>query len=155
MQSPDLTSPSLPGQAVLGGASMPAVDGVHPRLPRVADSCLDGLLGTTPVRPSSPMPVVPADSLAPELVRRDAPPPLAVAFWSAVVPAVGSSDRGVAVVLMVAGIAMFGVITASIAAYFVERRAEEDVASRLDQVIERLDTLEARLRADEREGQRS
>jgi outer membrane protein assembly factor BamD (BamD/ComL family) len=59
------------------------------------------------------------------------------------------------VVLMVAGIAMFGVITASIAAYFVERKAEEDVASRLDQVIERLDTLEARLRADEREGQRS
>jgi hypothetical protein len=52
---------------------------------------------------------------------------------------------------MVAGIAMFGVITA----YFVERKAEEDVASRLDQVIERLDTLEARLRADEREGQRS
>jgi voltage-gated potassium channel len=87
------------------------------------------------------------------------------ALWWAVttITTVGYGDRfpmspagrGVAVVLMVAGIAMFGVITASIAAYFVERKAEEDVASRLDQVIERLDTLEARLRADERERQRS
>jgi voltage-gated potassium channel len=87
------------------------------------------------------------------------------ALWWAVttITTVGYGDRfpmspagrGVAVVPMVAGIAIFGVITASIAAYFVERKAEEDVASRLDQVIERLDTLEARLRADEREGQRS
>ena len=36
------------------------------------------------------------------------------------------AGRGVAVVLMIAGIAMFGVITATIAAYFVEQKAEED-----------------------------
>jgi voltage-gated potassium channel len=87
------------------------------------------------------------------------------ALWWAVttITTVGYGDRfpmspagrGVAVVLMVAGIAMFGVITASIAAYFVERKAEEDVASRLDQIIQRLDTLDARLQADEQEGQRS
>ena len=46
---------------------------------------------------------------------------------------------------MVAGIAMFGVITATIAAYFVEQDAEEDLAARLDQVMERLDRIEARL----------
>jgi voltage-gated potassium channel len=56
-----------------------------------------------------------------------------------------SAGRGVAVVLMIAGIAMFGVITASIAAYFVEQRAEEDVAGRLDQIVERLDRIETRL----------
>ena len=43
-----------------------------------------------------------------------------------------SAGRGVAVVLMIAGIAMFGVITASIAAYFVEQKAEEDLAGRLE-----------------------
>jgi hypothetical protein len=51
----------------------------------------------------------------------------------------------VAVVLMVAGIAMFGVITASIAAYFVEQKAEQDLAGRLDRVLEHLDAIEARL----------
>ena len=55
------------------------------------------------------------------------------------------AGRGVAVVLMVAGIAMFGVITASIAAYFVEQKAEQDLAGRLDRVLERLDAIEARL----------
>lgn len=34
-----------------------------------------------------------------------------------------SAGRAVAVVLMIAGIAMFGVITATIAAYFVEQKA--------------------------------
>jgi voltage-gated potassium channel len=77
------------------------------------------------------------------------------ALWWAVttITTVGYGDRfplspagrGVAVVLMVAGIAMFGVVTASIAAYFVEQRAEHDLASRLDQLLERLDRLEARL----------
>jgi voltage-gated potassium channel len=45
-----------------------------------------------------------------------------------------SAGRAVAVVLMIAGIGMFGVITATIAAYFVEQQAEEDVASRLDRI---------------------
>ena len=55
------------------------------------------------------------------------------------------AGRGVAVVLMIAGIAMFGVITATIAAYFVEQKAEEDLAGRLDQIMERLDRIETRL----------
>jgi voltage-gated potassium channel len=80
------------------------------------------------------------------------------ALWWAVttITTVGYGDRfpmspvgrGVAVVLMVAGIAMFGVITATIAAYFVEQKAEEDVADRLDRLMERLDRLEARLMAE-------
>jgi voltage-gated potassium channel len=64
------------------------------------------------------------------------------------------AGRGVAVVLMVAGIAMFGVITASIAAYFVEQKAEQDLAGRLDRVLERLDAIEARLQPDEQEKHR-
>ena len=66
------------------------------------------------------------------------------------------AGRGVAVVLMVAGIAMFGVITASIAAYFVEQKADEDVAGRLDQIMERLDRIETRLpNEDEQHRERS
>lgn len=61
------------------------------------------------------------------------------------------AGRGVAVVLMLAGIALFGIITASIAAYFVEQKAEQDLAGRLDRVLERLDTLEAKLQSDEQE----
>jgi voltage-gated potassium channel len=60
-----------------------------------------------------------------------------------------SAGRGVAVVLMIAGIAMFGVITASIAAYFVEQKAEEDLAGRLDQIMERLDRIETRLPSED------
>jgi hypothetical protein len=48
---------------------------------------------------------------------------------------------------MIAGIAIFGVITATIAAYFVEQKAEEDLAGRLDQIVKRLDRIEARLAA--------
>lgn len=82
------------------------------------------------------------------------------ALWWAVttITTVGYGDRfpmspagrGVAVVLMISGIAMFGVLTATIAAYFVEQKAEEDLASRLDQIMERLDTIETKLSADER-----
>jgi voltage-gated potassium channel len=82
------------------------------------------------------------------------------ALWWAVttITTVGYGDRfpmspagrGVAVVLMIAGIAMFGVITATIAAYFVEQKADEDLAGRLDQIMQRLDTIEARLQEDER-----
>jgi voltage-gated potassium channel len=81
------------------------------------------------------------------------------ALWWAVttITTVGYGDRfpmspagrGIAVVLMIAGIAMFGVITATIAAYFVEQKAEEDVAGRLDQIVKRLDRIEARLAADQ------
>jgi voltage-gated potassium channel len=80
------------------------------------------------------------------------------ALWWAVttITTVGYGDRfpmspagrGVAVALMVAGIAMFGVITATIAAYFVEQKAEADVAGRLDLIMERLDRIEARLASE-------
>jgi voltage-gated potassium channel len=86
------------------------------------------------------------------------------ALWWAVttITTVGYGDRfpmspagrGVAVVLMLAGIALFGVITASIAAYFVEQKAEQDLAGRLDRVLERLEVIEAKLRSDEPEQQR-
>jgi voltage-gated potassium channel len=82
------------------------------------------------------------------------------ALWWAVttITTVGYGDRfpmspagrGVAVVLMIAGIAMFGVITASIAAYFVEQRAEQDVTDRLDRIMERLEDLSTQLDKEER-----
>jgi voltage-gated potassium channel len=62
------------------------------------------------------------------------------------------AGRGVAVVLMVSGIALFGTITASIAAYFVEQKTErDDLVSRLDRILERLDVIESSLQVDERE----
>jgi voltage-gated potassium channel len=70
---------------------------------------------------------------------------------------VSPAGRGVAVVLMVSGIALFGIITASIAAYFVEQKTEHeqgDLASRMDLILERLETIESRLPMDEREDQR-
>lgn len=93
------------------------------------------------------------------------------AFWWAAVTitTVGYGDtypvtpagRGIAVLLMIAGISLFGVITARVAAYFVEeeQEADDDVASKkLDAILERLSTLEqqnrelrAALRVDVRE----
>jgi voltage-gated potassium channel len=83
------------------------------------------------------------------------------ALWWAVttITTVGYGDRfpmspagrGVAVVLMIAGIAVFGVLTATIAAYFVEQKAEEDLAGRLDQIAKRLDRIEARLAAGQKD----
>jgi voltage-gated potassium channel len=70
---------------------------------------------------------------------------------------VSPAGRGVAVVLMVSGIALFGIITASIAAYFVEQKTEHeqgDLASRMDLILERLEAIESRLPVDAREDQR-
>jgi voltage-gated potassium channel len=64
------------------------------------------------------------------------------------------AGRGVAVVLMVSGIALFGIITASIAAYFVEQKGEQqdkDLTAQLDQVLERLQAIEAKLPVGEQE----
>jgi len=44
---------------------------------------------------------------------------------------------------------MAPVLTATIAAYFVEQQAEEDLASRLDQIMEQLDRIEAGMRPGE------
>jgi hypothetical protein len=53
--------------------------------------------------------------------------------------------RGVAVVLMVTGIALFGVLTATVAAYFVERDDERDQTLR--EILERLETIETLVHA--------
>lgn len=81
-------------------------------------------------------------------------------WWAATtVTTVGYGDRfpmspagrGIAVVLMVAGIALFGVLTAAIAAFFVEGAAKEEPGQQagsnfqLEQIIVRLDRIEARL----------
>jgi voltage-gated potassium channel len=82
------------------------------------------------------------------------------ALWWAVVTvtSVGYGDqypvtvagRAVAVVLMITGIALFGVVAASIASYFVEQDQDRRVESRMDEILTVLSRLEARLDAAER-----
>lgn len=82
------------------------------------------------------------------------------ALWWAVVTvtSVGYGDqypvtvagRAVAVVLMITGIALFGVVAASIASYFVEQDQDRRVESRMDEILTVLNRLEARLDAAER-----
>jgi voltage-gated potassium channel len=82
------------------------------------------------------------------------------ALWWAVVTvtSVGYGDqypvtvagRVVAVVLMVTGIALFGVVAASIASYFVEQDQDRQVEARMDEILAVLHRLEARLDAAER-----
>lgn len=77
------------------------------------------------------------------------------ALWWAVVTvtSVGYGDkypvtaagRAVAVVLMITGIALFGVVTASIASYFVEQDQDRRVEARMDEILTVLHRLEARL----------
>jgi voltage-gated potassium channel len=84
------------------------------------------------------------------------------ALWWAVVTvtSVGYGDtspvtaagRGVAVVLMITGIALFGVVTASIASYFVEQDQDRRVDERLGEVLAVLHRMEARLEALEGPG---
>lgn len=75
---------------------------------------------------------------------------------------VSAAGRGVAAVLMVAGIALFGVVSATVASYFVEQasgdREEREAANRelvdkLDEINRRLDDLHARI--DAADGRRS
>ncbi len=56
---------------------------------------------------------------------------------------VTAAGRAVAAFLMMSGIAFFGVLTANIAAFFVEGEVEQD--RRLDEVLERLKTVESNL----------
>ena len=67
---------------------------------------------------------------------------------SAGVPGV---DPGHVLHVVAVGIAMLGVITATIAAYFVEQKAEQDLTGRLDQIMERLDRIETRLLNEDRQ----
>ncbi|MDP1803815.1 MAG: potassium channel family protein, partial [Acidimicrobiales bacterium] len=78
------------------------------------------------------------------------------ALWWAVttVTTVGYGDqfpvtpagRGIAAFLMLSGIALFGVLTANIAAFFVEQDQEDDpIVARVDEVLLRLERIEERL----------
>lgn len=53
-----------------------------------------------------------------------------------------SAGRGVAVLLMLAGISLFGVLTARVAAFFVESDEQDVTLPRLDEILTRLQTLE-------------
>ncbi len=83
------------------------------------------------------------------------------ALWWAVttVTTVGYGDqfpvtpagRGIAAFLMLSGIALFGVLTANIAAFFVEQDQEDDpIVAKIDEVLRRLERLEERLAAGDR-----
>ena len=79
------------------------------------------------------------------------------ALWwaAATVTTVGYGDvfpktpagRGIAFLLMLIGISMFGVLTARVAALFVEASEEDHIARKLDEVLARLDRLERELAA--------
>ncbi len=59
---------------------------------------------------------------------------------------VTAEGRGVAFFLMLVGIAFFGVLTANLAAYFVETSSETpQIGEKLDAILERIDRLERRL----------
>lgn len=81
------------------------------------------------------------------------------ALWWAIttVTTVGYGDtfpvtpmgRGIAAFLMITGIALFGVLTANVAAFFVERNQEDEddpVVKRLDEILRRLEALEDRMK---------
>lgn len=80
------------------------------------------------------------------------------ALWWAIstVTTVGYGDafpvtpagRGIAALLMISGIALFGVLTANIAAFFVENAEDEaTVSARLDELLVRMAQLEAAVAA--------
>ncbi len=63
------------------------------------------------------------------------------------------AGRGIAAALMVAGIALFGVLTANIAAFFMEHQdgnPDDPIEARLDEILLRLEAMEKRAAAEER-----
>ncbi len=67
---------------------------------------------------------------------------------------VGAEGRLIAIVLMIAGVALFGTITAAVASWFVQhfqddqRPAGDDIPARLDRLEQSLARIEAALMAD-------
>jgi voltage-gated potassium channel len=78
------------------------------------------------------------------------------ALWwaAATVTTVGYGDvfpktaagRGIAFLLMLVGISVFGLLTARVAAIFVEANEEDHNGRKLDEVLARLERLEQQLR---------
>jgi voltage-gated potassium channel len=78
------------------------------------------------------------------------------ALWwaAATVTTVGYGDmfpktaagRGIAFLLMLVGISVFGVVTARVAAFFVEANEDDHTGAKLDEVLVRLERLERELR---------
>ncbi len=58
--------------------------------------------------------------------------------------------RGVGVVLMIVGIALFGFLAGSLASFFVDQREEDKIDPMLAEISKRLERIEAHLRADDR-----
>ncbi len=53
--------------------------------------------------------------------------------------------RGIAVVLMLMGVGLFGLLAASLASFFIEKQSEDTVGAKLDAISQRLDRIEASL----------
>jgi voltage-gated potassium channel len=64
---------------------------------------------------------------------------------------VTAGGRAIAVVLMVLGIAVFGLLAGSLASYFFERQEQEKIDPRFQEIIDRLDHIERALENDPRE----
>ena len=62
-----------------------------------------------------------------------------------------AAGRGVGVVLMVLGIALFGFLAGSLTSFFVEHREEEKIDPKLAEITERLERIELALMDRERE----
>lgn len=58
---------------------------------------------------------------------------------------VSSIGRGIAAILMVTGIALFGAITATLAAYFAGHAQDDRLLARVEELHAKLDELQARL----------
>ena len=56
------------------------------------------------------------------------------------------AGRGIAIFLMLAGISLFGLLTARVAAFFVEEEEQESQTPKLEEILRRLEGIEAELR---------
>jgi voltage-gated potassium channel len=67
---------------------------------------------------------------------------------------VTAAGRGIAAFLMIAGIAFFGVLTANVAAFFLEHTGSEGPTAddKLDEILRRLDELERAMRPGQADG---